>query len=74
MVSSPPHSISVTFLHPKCQYLVCMDIGISLNGVLTATLHANSTEKPPCSNSYATKILQTCSSIPLTIMYILRQA
>lgn len=72
VVCDPPNSLSVTFLHPSANAILCLEIKVELNGILSAVLHVPPQFTPPCSNGYATDIINACHSIPLTLVYIQR--
>jgi len=80
VVTDPPHTICATFLHPVTLNLICMETKCGLGGSLDVKLHthkplnaAMQPDAPPCSAAYATKVLNACHSIPLTLKYILEK-
>lgn len=80
IVTEPPHTICATFLHPVTQNLICTEIKCGLGGTIDAKLHSHKPlntsvppDAPPCSATFATKILNACHSIPLALKYILEK-
>ncbi|XP_077870288.1 uncharacterized protein LOC100374848 [Saccoglossus kowalevskii] len=69
-----PQRISVSFEHPVNEGMACAEFDLSELVNVKCRLHTRPGEQPLCSDEYATKVLQRCMSIPVTMRAILKKA
>ena len=69
-------------LEPKVRYfiqahgdgplaLTCIEIQVGVGGLVSVTLHMPPQYPPPCTDHYATTVMNQCRHIPLALSYIL---
>ncbi|XP_070570177.1 mediator of RNA polymerase II transcription subunit 1-like [Ptychodera flava] len=68
-----PQRISVSFEHPIHEGMACVEFDLSDLVNVKCRLHTPPGEQPLCSDEYATKVLQKCMSIPVTMRSILKK-
>jgi len=71
VTSEAPSSINITCIHPKTGNLLCLEVIISPEGDLKCIMHTVPDDPILCSNSYLTKIVSACHSIPMLLYYML---
>ncbi|CAG0881757.1 unnamed protein product [Darwinula stevensoni] len=72
--ASSVHQISVTFEHPLEQCMATAELDLSYISNIKCRLHSLASNQILCSEEYASKILQRCLSIPVTMRAIIKKA
>ncbi|XP_063953499.1 mediator of RNA polymerase II transcription subunit 1-like [Lytechinus pictus] len=66
--------LTVTFEHPAREGVACVELDLTDQSAVKAKLHSGPGEEAFCSDDYATKVLQKCLSIPITMRAIMKKA
>lgn len=67
------HRMTVLFEHPAKDGMACVEFDTSDGSNPKCKLYPREGEEPFCSEEYATKVLQKCLSIPITMRAILKK-
>ncbi|XP_033120198.1 mediator of RNA polymerase II transcription subunit 1-like [Anneissia japonica] len=68
------YKLTITFEHPAKIGMVCVELDMSEVVNVKCIIHMPVGEEPLCTNEYATKVLQKCMSIPVTMRAIMKVA
>ncbi|XP_071510485.1 uncharacterized protein [Diadema antillarum] len=66
--------LTVTFEHPAKDGVAVVEFDLADHSSVKCKLHCPPNEEPFCSDEYATKVLQKCLSIPITMRAVMKKA
>mmetsp|Transcript_281 Transcript_281/g.556 ORF Transcript_281/g.556 Transcript_281/m.556 type:complete len:90 (+) Transcript_281:1-270(+) len=72
VVAAPPNTVLLytSLTEAPSLDLLCIEINVELGGDLSVKLHAPEGTEPPCTDEYASKLMETCRTIPLALSYM----